>query len=76
MSSNNSSSASTQDMKSLIREIKKTEAKIKKGGGEKRIKKQHKKGKMTARERIDMLIDEDSSLYELGFVGRLRDVRR
>jgi acetyl-CoA carboxylase carboxyltransferase component len=66
MSSTNSSSTSAQDMKSLIREINKTEAEIKKGGGEKRIKKQHNKGKMTARERIDMLIDDDSQLYELG----------
>jgi acetyl-CoA carboxylase carboxyltransferase component len=30
------------------------------GGGEKRIDSQHKKGKFTARERIDMLLDEDS----------------
>ena len=30
------------------------------GGGEKRIEKQHSQGKMTARERIDMLLDEGS----------------
>lgn len=30
------------------------------GGGEKRIEKQHEKGKYTARERIAMLLDEDS----------------
>ena len=66
MSSNNSSSASAQDLKSLIREINETEAELKKGGGEKRIEKHHKKGKLTARERIDMLLDEDSRLYELG----------
>ncbi len=30
------------------------------GGGEKRIEAQHKKGKFTARERIDMLLDEGS----------------
>ncbi len=35
-----------------------TEAKL--GGGEKRIESQHKKGKFTARERIDMLLDEGS----------------
>lgn len=64
MSSSNSSSP--RELKSLIREINKTETDIKKGGGEKRIKKQHEKGKLTARERIDMLLDEDSSLYELG----------
>lgn len=37
---------------------------IKAGGGEKRIEKQHKSGKMTARERINMLMD-DSSFVEL-----------
>lgn len=31
-----------------------------KGGGEERIKKQHEKGKLTARERIDILLDKDS----------------
>ena len=30
------------------------------GGGEKRIAAQHKKGKLTARERIDLLLDEGS----------------
>src|SRR5699024_11359032 len=30
------------------------------GGGDERIKRQHEKGKMTARERIDYLLDQDS----------------
>ena len=30
------------------------------GGGEKRIAAQHAKGKLTARERIDLLLDDDS----------------
>ncbi len=30
------------------------------GGGEKKIARQHEKGKLTARERIDLLLDEDS----------------
>jgi len=37
---------------------KREEAKL--GGGEKRIESQHKKGKLTARERIDLLLDEGS----------------
>ena len=37
---------------------KRVEAKL--GGGEKRIASQHKKGKLTARERIDLLLDEGS----------------
>ncbi|MCF6359791.1 MAG: acyl-CoA carboxylase subunit beta [Cyclobacteriaceae bacterium] len=43
---------------------------VKKGGGEKRIEKQHKKGKLTARERIDYLRDDDSEFLEIGaFAG-------
>ena len=37
---------------------KRVEAKL--GGGEKRIASQHKKGKLTPRERIDLLLDEGS----------------
>ena len=44
--------------------------KIHQGGGAKRIEKLHKQGKMTARERIDYLIDKDSQFLELGaFAG-------
>ena len=39
-------------------------AKAKLGGGEKKIESQHKKGKYTARERIEMLLD-DGSFEEL-----------
>lgn len=43
--------------------------KIKAGGGPDRIEKQHKAGKMTARERIDFLLDE-GSFFEIDlFVG-------
>lgn len=37
-----------------------------KGGGDKKIKKQHDKGKLTARERIAHLIDEDTEPIEIG----------
>ncbi len=36
------------------------------GGGEKRIAAQHKKNKLTARERVDFLIDEGSEFLEIG----------
>jgi len=35
------------------------------GGGEKRIEQQHAKGKLTARERIQLLVD-DGSFQEMG----------
>lgn len=40
------------------------------GGGQKKIDKQHKKGKMTARERVDFLKDNDATFFEIGaFAG-------
>jgi len=41
-------------------ELRKRKEEAQQGGGKERIKKQHKKGKMTARERIDFLLDENS----------------
>ena len=43
-----------------INELIEKRAKAKMGGGEKRIDSQHAKGKLTARERIEVLLDEDS----------------
>lgn len=42
------------------------ENKIRAGGGAARIKKEHQKGKLTARERIAALIDKDSPFDEIG----------
>ncbi len=41
-------------------------AKIKLGGGEKRIEKHHAKGKITARERINYLLDDHEAAIEIG----------
>jgi acetyl-CoA carboxylase carboxyltransferase component len=38
-----------------IKELKEREAKLKEMGGEAAVKKQHDRGKLTARERIDLL---------------------
>ncbi len=43
-----------------IKELIEMRAKARLGGGEKRIQAQHDKGKLTARERIDLLLDENS----------------
>ena len=45
---------------SKIDDLKRRKDVVSKGGGEKRISAQHAKGKMTARERIEILLDEDS----------------
>lgn len=53
-----------------LSELKKRLAKVKLGGGEKSIEKHHSKGKMTARERIDYLLDAKSKSIEIGaFAG-------
>ena len=56
--------------KLLVSSLRQRLAKIKLGGGEKRIEKHHSKGKMTARERIDFLLDDKSNSLEIGaFAG-------
>jgi acetyl-CoA carboxylase carboxyltransferase component len=49
-----------------LTEIKNEEEKIRQGGGAKAIESQHKKNRLTARERIEKLIDPGSRFFELG----------
>ncbi len=57
-------------LKTLVSEVKYKLDDIHLGGGEKKIAKQHKQGKMTARERIAYLLDKDSPQIEIGaFAG-------
>jgi propionyl-CoA carboxylase beta chain len=44
----------------ILEELDLRRAKARAGGGQRRIDSQHAKGKLTARERIDLLLDEDS----------------
>jgi 3-methylcrotonyl-CoA carboxylase beta subunit len=56
--------------KLLLSELRKNLARIKLGGGQKSIDKHHAKGKMTARERIDFLLDSKKPSIEIGaFAG-------
>ena len=57
-------------MRLKISDLKRRKAIILKGGGKEKIKKQHDKGKLTARERIDFLKDPDAIFFEIGlFAG-------
>ena len=47
-------------MQAKIKELLKKKEEAKLGGGKERIKSQHDKGKLTARERIELLVDEGS----------------
>ena len=56
--------------KLLVSELKKRFLRVKQGGGAKKIERQHTKGKLTARERIDYLLDSKSDSIEIGaFAG-------
>ncbi|AZQ43949.1 acyl-CoA carboxylase subunit beta [Nonlabens ponticola] len=56
--------------KLLLSDLRRRFAKVALGGGEKRIEKHHAKGKMTARERIDYLLDDADKAVEIGaFAG-------
>ena len=55
-------------MKERIEQLLETKKKIELGGGEKRIAKQHERGKLTARERINLLLDEGSFMEIDAFV--------
>ena len=56
--------------KLLVADLRKKLAKVKLGGGPEKIKKHHEKGKMTARERIDFLLDTNSRSIEISaFAG-------
>ncbi|MFD2529017.1 acyl-CoA carboxylase subunit beta [Polaribacter marinaquae] len=56
--------------KLLASDLRQRFAKVKLGGGQKRIDKHHSKGKMTARERVEYLLDDDKKSIEIGaFAG-------
>ena len=56
--------------KLLVTDLKKRLAQVRLGGGKSKIEKEHAKGKLTARERIDYLLDKKSKSIEIGaFAG-------
>ncbi|HYG99791.1 MAG TPA: carboxyl transferase domain-containing protein [Terriglobales bacterium] len=62
---------STAAIDEKIRQVKEKREKLQKGGGEDRIKKQHEGGKLTARERVDRLVDP-GSFQEIGLFAQHR----
>src|SRR4051812_20385711 len=57
-------------MKTLVEQLNERLLKIAEGGGKKAQAKQKEKGKLTARERINYLIDKQSAFIEIGaFAG-------
>ena len=66
-----SKSMNEDSMMLAVSKLRMSLNKVHLGGGKKRIAKLHSKGKMTARERVDYLIDKDSEFLEIGaFAGQ------
>src|SRR5579859_8002658 len=55
-------------MRQLVEDLQTLEDRLRQGGGPKRIEKQHRDGKLTARERIAKLIDPGSFFLEIGLL--------
>ena len=60
----------TESLQQLLRELHQRHGEVQLGGGFKKIESQHKKGKLTARERVSYLLDEGTYFLEVGaFAG-------
>lgn len=59
---------SRKRLRELTDELRELEAKLRLGGGPDKIEKQHSQGKLTARERIALLLDKDSYAQEIGLL--------
>lgn len=55
-------------MRRLVNELQDLEDRLRSGGGAQKIEKQHRDGKLTARERIDRLIDPGTLFVEIGLL--------
>ena len=62
----NESDKNKDAMKMLLSDLKAHQKEARLGGGEKSLKRHKSKGKMTARERIDTLLDDPASALEIG----------
>ena len=57
-----------QRLRQLTEELRELETKLEHGGGPEKIEKQHQQGKLTARERLTLLLDQDSYAQEIGLL--------
>jgi len=55
-----------QAMEALVRQIRADEAELAEGGGTEAVARQHAKGRLTARERLHLLLDPGAPFLELG----------
>ena len=55
-------------LRALVADLQRLEAKLRRGGGHDKIERQHQQGKLTARERIALLLDKESYVQEIGLL--------
>ena len=55
-------------LRELTEQLKQLESRLRLGGGPEKVSRQHEQGKLTARERIDLLLDQDSFHQEIGLL--------
>jgi 3-methylcrotonyl-CoA carboxylase beta subunit len=60
--------ANREHFERLVSELRALEHRLRQGGGPERIDREHGKGKLTARERIELLFDPDSYFQEIGLL--------
>jgi acetyl-CoA carboxylase carboxyltransferase component len=58
----------SERLRELTDELRRLEAQLRAGGGPDKIERQHGQGKLTARERIDLLLDKNSYCQEIGLL--------
>jgi acetyl-CoA carboxylase carboxyltransferase component len=55
-------------LRELVADLQRLEAKVRRGGGPDKIERQHQQGKLTARERIELLLDNGTYTQEIGLL--------
>src|SRR5947209_1709652 len=55
-------------LRELAADLQRLEAKVRQGGGPEKIERQHQQGKLTARERIELLFDKETFRQEIGLL--------
>ena len=64
----NEGTANRRHLEKLVEDWQRLESKVRRGGGHDKIERQHQQGKLTARERIDLLVDPNSRFLEIGLL--------
>jgi len=55
-------------LKTLTAEYRELKARLEQGGGPDKVRRQHEQGKLTARERVDALLDQGATWFEIGLL--------